>query len=234
MGHYLLFPAYNEEKNIGEVLKEAVSLVPKNRIVVVDDGSTDRTEEIVKSFRVFLVSHSINKGKAEAIKTGLKFLLKKKDFKAVAICDSDGQYSVKDALRLLEPIKNGKADFVMGFRNFKNIPFRHRLGNIVWRSFFNLLFGTKFFDTNCGLMAMNRKAAKIVVNKIHGGYILENSVLIAILKEGLKADQIPVEVTYKRKRGLISGIRIVLGVLIFILQEGLKHRFLQLFAKKKK
>lgn len=232
MGYYLLFPAYNEEKNIGKVLKEAITLVPKDRIVVVDDGSIDRTREIVKSFGVFLISHPVNKGKAEAIKTGLKFLLRKKDFKGVAICDSDGQYSVRDALRLLEPIKNGKADFVMGFRNFKNIPFRHRLGNLVWRSFFNFLFGTKFFDTNCGLMAMNRKAAEIIVNKIYGGYILENSVLIAVLKEGLQTDQILVEVSYKRKRGLMSGIRIVLGVLIFILQEGLKYRLLKICDKK--
>jgi len=224
MGYYLLFPAYNEEKNIKEVLRDALRFFPRRRIIVVDDGSTDNTSKIVKKMKVFLISHKKNKGKAEAIKTGIKHLFKKKEFKGLAICDSDGQYKVKDAIKLLEVIKEGKADFVMGFRLWKEIPFRHRIGNFVWRKAFNILFGVNFKDTNCGLVAMNKKACKIIIKKIYGGYILENSMLIAALENGLKIEQARVNVSYKRKSGFKRGIRVVLGVLFFIVKEGVKHK----------
>ena len=161
MKTYALIPAYNEEKTIEKVVKKVkkMNLTP----IVVDDFSSDNTYELAKRAGAIVLKHEKNKGKGEAIKTGLEFL-KKNDFDHVVLIDADMQYSPEEAIKLLTPLKEGKADFVVGYRNWKNIPFRHKLGNFVWRNSFNILFGTKFKDTNCGFMALNKKAVKKIKN----------------------------------------------------------------------
>jgi glycosyltransferase involved in cell wall biosynthesis len=218
----VLLPAYNEEKNIQAVIREAKKYLPKAKIVVVDDGSTDKTYELAKKEKVVVLRHEVNKGKGEAIKTGFKYFSKiPVDF--VIIADTDRQYLLEDAPKLLEPLKNGEADFVMGYRDFKNVPFRHKLGNFVWRTFFNFLFGTNLKDTNCGYVALTKDVMKKV--KVHGGYIIENAFLNECLKNNFRITQVPVKVVYREKSGILRGIRMVLGVLIFIIKEGIKYRF---------
>ena len=220
---FALIPAFNEQKTVGKVIKECkkAKLVP----IVVDDGSFDKTYEIAKKSGAIVLRHKINKGKGEAVKTGLNYVLKKmKENDAIILIDADFAYSPKESKKLIEPIKNGKADFVMGFRNWKKVPFRHKLGNLVWRKVFNFFFKTNFKDTNCGFVAMNKKAAKIMKKAACGGYILESSMLIEALKRNLKIAQENVNVKYHKKSGFLRGIRIVVGVLIFMLLQGLKYR----------
>lgn len=215
-----LVPAYNEEENIAEVIKRLKKV--GIQAVVIDDGSKDRTAEIAKKSGAILIKHSRNKGKAEAIKTGFDYVLKKNINYAVLI-DADLQYLPEEARKLLKPLKEGKADFVTGYRNWKKVPKRHRLGNWVWRSFFNFLFGTDFKDTNCGYMALSRKSIE-KLNKLYGGYILENTLFIRAIKNKLRIKQVPVTVIYKEKSTVWRGIRMVLGVLIFIVKSGIKFR----------
>ena len=185
----------------------------------------DRTSEIAKKEKAIVLKHEKNKGKGEAVKTGIKYVLKNyPKVDVIVLADADRQYLLKDAPKLSEPVKNREADIVIGTRNWKEVPFRHRLGNFVWRKTFNLLFGTNFRDTNCGYMAVNRKGAKVLLKHIYGGYILENSILIGCLKKKLRIVQRPVRVIYKKKSGVRRGVRMVLGVLIFILKEGIKFR----------
>ncbi len=219
---YGLIPAYNEERNVREVVRriKKVGITP----IVIDDASRDRTFEEARKTGAKVLRHKRNMGKAEAIKTGLRFLRGKK-FDYVVLIDADLQYVPEEAPRLIEPIRNGLADFVAGFRDFNNVPFiRHRMGNFVWRTSFNILFGTRFRDTNCGFVAMNRKAANVITKKIRGGYILENSMFIQVLKNKLRAHQVPVTVKYHRSSAVPRGIRVVAGVSFYILHEGIKHR----------
>jgi glycosyltransferase involved in cell wall biosynthesis len=221
---YAIVPAYNEEKNIHDVVKRLRKI--GFRVIVVDDGSKDRTYEFAKKAGAIVLRHKINKGKGEALRTAFEYV-KKKEIKNFVIIDADLQYLPEEAMKLLEPIKRREADFVMGYRNWREVPFRHKLGNFVWRTFFNILYGTKLKDTNCGYMAFGEKAIKEIEN-IHGGYIIENSILSDAVKKGLKIKQVPVKVFYHKKSGVKRGIRVVLGVLIYILKEGLKYRFRKL------
>jgi glycosyltransferase involved in cell wall biosynthesis len=224
MTHYALVPAFNEEKNIEEVILRLRKHKNVN-VIVVDDGSTDATPQIVKKMGTVLVRHETNKGKGEAINSGFNFILKNyPKTKYVVVIDADMQYLPEEAMKLLKPLEDGKADFVTGYRDWSEVPFRHRLGNFVWRKFFNILFGTDFKDTNCGYIALTRNAMKKVKRALHGGYIIENSVFIEAIKNNFRIKQVPVTVVYKRKSGVVRGIRIVFGVFIFILIEGLKFR----------
>ena len=218
-----LIPAYNEEKNILKVLFE-MNKYSHIKVIVVDDGSTDKTAEIARSLGVKVLRHNANKGKGEALNTGFKYVLSSmKGTKYVAIIDADLQYMPSESMKVLKPIEDGEADFVMGYRDFIRIPFRHQLGNFVWKSFFNILFGTDFKDTNCGCMAMTVEAIK-KIGKVQGGYIIENSMLAQAIRKKVKVKQVPVIVRYKKLSQVPRGIRVVTGVLIFILSEGFKCR----------
>jgi glycosyltransferase involved in cell wall biosynthesis len=218
-----LVPTYNEEKNIAEVLRRLKKLRGVQAIVI-DDGSTDKTVEIAKKSGVKIIQHDYNKGKGETIKTGFDYVLKH-DFgiKNVVLIDADMQYLPNDMPRLLQPLKEGKADFVIGSRNWNNVPFRHKLGNFVWRTTFNVMFGTNLIDTNCGYMALTKRAVEKVKN-VHGGYIIENKMIADAVRNGLRIRQVPVRIFYRHKSKVPRGIRVVLGVLIFIITEGIKYR----------
>lgn len=221
---FALVPAYNEEKTILEVISRLKRI--GLRSIVIDDSSTDRTALLAKKAGVTVLKHEKNKGKGEAIKTGINFLMKKyPKVKHVVVVDADMQYLPDEAVNLLKPIKEGKADFVMGKRDWSKVPFRHRLGNFVWRTSFNIMFGQSLEDTNCGFVALSRRAMNAIKDFIHGGYILEDEMLLAAVKNNLRIRQVPVTIVYREKTRITRGIRMVLGVLIFIFIEGLKYRF---------
>lgn len=221
--HIALIPTFNEEKNIREVILN-MKKYPNIDVIVIDDGSTDATPEIVKKMGVILVRHKVNKGKGEALNTGFRYILEKhKKAKYVVLIDADQQYHPNDAPRLLKLLEDGEADFVMGYRNWRNKPFRHLLGNFVWRTTFNILFGTRFKDTNCGFMALTTDTIR-KIGKVHGGYIIENSMLAKAVKKKLRVKQIPVNVSYGHISKIPRGIRVVAGVWFFIVKEGIKYR----------
>jgi len=226
-----LIPAYNEARTIKTVIKEAKEALPRCHVVVVDDGSTDRTAQLAKEAGAKVLRHEENRGKGEALRTGFDHILDSyPDVEWVVLVDADRQYFAKECGRLLEPLKRGEADFVMGYRDWGQMPFRHRLGNWVWRTAFNWLFGTKLQDTNCGFMALTREAMD-KVKEIYGGYIIENSLLVNALKNKLRVVQVPVSVRYKRKRAVLGGIRVVSGILVFIVKEGLKWRLRSILTR---
>ncbi len=224
MQYFVLIPAYNEAKNIKEVIKR-FKKYPKFRLIVVDDGSKDSTAEIVKRMNVTLVKHERNKGKAEAIKTGFDYILNNyPDVSYVVLFDADMQFLPEESIKLLKPLESGEANFVTGYRSWVGVPFRHKLGNFVWRTAFNLLFGTNFKDTNCGYVAMDKKTVRAIRKVLYGGYILENAMFTEAIKQGLKIKQVPVKVSYEEKRSVPSGVRVVIGVSLFIILEGFKYR----------
>jgi glycosyltransferase involved in cell wall biosynthesis len=216
-----LIPALNEEKTIEEVISRLKKIGLKS--IVIDDGSIDRTKELAKKSGAIIIEHTINMGKGEALKTGFNYILKNMpEMKYVVVIDADLQYLPEEATRILKPLQDGKADFVMGHRNWEIVPFFNSIGNLIWRFLFNSFFDTDFKDTNCGFIGLNKKAIKKIKN-IHGGYIIENSILIDIIKNNLKIKQVPVSVTYRKS--LVSHFaRMFFGVLIFIMIEGMKYK----------
>ena len=150
-----VIPAYNEEENIEKVIEKVKRVKSINKIIVIDDGSEDNTAKIARKMKVIVLRHKKNKGKGEALRTGFNYVLKKlKNIKYVVVIDADLQFEPKESEKFLKILKNGKAELVIGKRNFRKMPFRHLIGNILWKNTFNILFGTKFEDTNCGYFAL--------------------------------------------------------------------------------
>ena len=118
-------------------------------IIIVDDGSTDKTREILKQYsnkkKVSLHFKKKNSGKGAAIREGLKFVTG--DY--VIIQDADMEYSIDDYARLLEPLISGRASVVYGSRflgKIQKMKLPHRMFNIFIRSLVNILYGTKLTD----------------------------------------------------------------------------------------
>lgn len=220
---FAIVPAYNEEESIVEVTSRIreMGITP----VVVDDHSTDRTVDMAESNGIDVVRQKRNMGKGHAMRAGLDYVIKSyPDAEIIVFIDADMQYSPESTKKMIELLQADKADFVTGRRKWGTVPFRHKLGNFVWRTTFNLLFGTNFKDTNCGLMALKRDAIEKIKDSITGGYIIENSMFIEAIKNGLRIEQVEVPVTYNKISKIRRGTRTVGGVLLFILREGLKYR----------
>jgi dolichol-phosphate mannosyltransferase len=147
----VIIPVYNEESTIGEVIRKVLLVEIEKEIIVVDDGSTDKTSEIVddmkqKNVELITVHHSmINLGKGLAIRIGLKYA----SGDVVIIQDADLELDPQEYYQLVEPIRKGEADVVFGSRFLRknpNIPFRSRFANFFLAGFANLLYGLHITD----------------------------------------------------------------------------------------
>jgi len=224
-----LIPAYNEEGTIGTVVKKII----KQKIfpLVVDDGSTDKTVEIALKVGAHVIRNKMNEGKGEAIKGGLKYIRNNfDDYKCVVLVDADMQYKPEEAKKLIEPILEGKFKVVKGSREFKKIPFRHRIGNYVWRGLYNSFSeGIVINDPCCGFIALSKEVVeKIDPNKIGSGYTADTSLLFQVTKNGYNSakyiKQVEVSVKYKFISPVGRGVQMVAKVSWFILISGIKRK----------
>ena len=155
----ILIPCYNEEETIGSVLVQMLSLNPKH-IVVVDDGSTDRSVEIIKYLqgfgKIILVQHTKNVGVGSALKTGFRYCFDLKT-KYVVTVDADNQHSKKDTKKVMNKIMKKNYLTVAGVRQFhRDIPIKKKFSNFMARLAFMLLYGINTTDPLCGLRAYRR------------------------------------------------------------------------------
>jgi glycosyltransferase involved in cell wall biosynthesis len=218
----LLLPAYNEEKNIQTIISDAKRYLPGSKIVVIDDGSKDRTAELASKMGAKVLNHGKNRGKGEALKTGFKYFLNE-PVEFVVVCDTDGQYKIRDAVKIIDALENRKGDFVTGYRNLRDIPFANREGNFIWKTLFNFLFGTNLKDIACGFIGLNKTALKKISN-FQSGYTIESSMLLDCIKNKLKIFQVPISVSYG-KRKITNLAKMFFMVLFFIFINGMKYRF---------
>lgn len=205
----VVIPAYNEEKSIGEVIRE----IPKNcsdsvKVVVINDGSTDNTVEVAKEASVDkIITHKQNKGLAPTFRDGIETALGMGADIIVNI-DADGQYDGNEIPKLIQLIIDGKADIVLGsrFRGWiENMSFRKRLGNKIATSATRFVSGFPVSDAQTGFRAFSREAA-LQLN-ILSDYTYVQETIIQAVDKGLKIVEIPIH--FRERKGesrLISGI----------------------------
>ena len=202
---WVVIPAYNEERNIANVLREVLSYT-KN-IIVVDDFSRDRTQEIVKEFPVHLLAHKINRGQGAALQTGNEYALKKRA-EYIVHFDGDGQMQVKDIPALLEPLQKGEADITFGSRylgSVNHVPktkqlFIHTPARVVnW-----VLTGLWLSDAHCGFRALSKNAATVIsITQDRMAHATE--IPDQVRRHSLRYREVPVEVLYHEYGQKLSG-----------------------------
>ncbi|MEM1893447.1 MAG: glycosyltransferase family 2 protein [Sulfolobales archaeon] len=186
----VLIPTFMEEEAIGLVLSELKSEGYTN-ILVVDGRSTDRTVEIAKSMGVE-VTYQDGRGKADAIKTGLRYVRTP----YVVVMDGDYTYDPKDIEKLLESMD--EYDEVIGVRDRVNIPRVNRFGNLVITWLFNLLFGTKLRDVCSGMYLLRTDVAREVGFESRG-FSVEVEIAAHVASTGGRIGE--VEISYRKRIG---------------------------------
>lgn len=212
----IIIPAYNEAKRIGAVLQGLKSVgLP---IIVVDDGSRDKTAEVVQKHNVTFLRHKINLGKGAALKTACDAVFAG-GAEAVIMMDSDGQHKLEDLSKFIEALKSGRYDVVFGSRNLNfGVPLVRFIGNKMASVLVSLLFGIYVSDLICGYRAFTRDAYK-KMNWQSVGYGVETEMVALVGKRKLRYCEVPVEtVYYKKLRGeeKFKGVSILeaLGILL--------------------
>lgn len=194
---FIVIPAYNEEKTIGQTLLSLTSLY--SHIVVVSDGSTDDTILAVQQIpEVKIIKHPINRGQGAALQTGNEYaLLHGADI--IVHFDADGQHDVNDIERLIEPIILGTADIVLGsrFLGVSNVSYLRKIflkAAIIFQWF---LTGIKLTDAHNGLRAMSAKTARLI--HITQDKMAHNTEIIAeIARYGIRFKEVPVKLHYSK------------------------------------
>lgn len=202
----VLVPAHNEEKMIGYLLKELKKYF--NNILVVNDGSTDRTKEIAEKEGVFVISHKFCKGKGGALKTGFEFALKN-GYSAVLTIDADGQHLPLDAYRLAQYFEKRKEmGILIGKRDIfsKNMPIIRKITNFSMSFLISLLSFQWIPDTQCGLRLIKTDVLKKV--KLYTSHFeTESEILIKASWKFFKIKSIPIQTVYKEERSKIKPLK---------------------------
>jgi len=209
---WIVIPAYNEERNIGKVI-DSLRLEGWRNLLVVDDGSSDRTAEIARRKGAEVIVHSRNLGLGAALRTGFGRALQL-GADAVVTFDADGQHEVRDVRKLVEGLR--EADVVIGVRRSVGIPLHKRFGNFVLNVLTFLLTGI-YTDSQSGSRALSRRALREL--RLRGErYEISSEILLRLSQAGLKWKEAPVTCYYPphaRVKGttILSGIRIFLRLL---------------------
>lgn len=191
-----IIPAYNESRYLGHFLDNL--LVITSKVIVIDDGSTDKTSTIAKERGVKCLSHMVNLGKGAALKTGCDYAFKQMRADAVIIMDGDDQHAVEDLPLFIRQLKQG-AEVVLGVRQMDaKMPLMRIIGNKSMSILINLLFGHYFADIPSGFKAFTRIAYKTL--KWHStGYEVETEIAVRIAKSKLAYVEVPISTIYHDK-----------------------------------
>ena len=219
-------PVYNEENTIADIIKMVEKHV--DFVVLCDDGSNDRSLQIINTMSDHVVIHDENKGKGMALKSAFLYATEYEPDIIVTL-DADGQHNPDDIPNLLSPILNKNADVIIGERfsllSQKNIPLYRKIG----LSLINILSKysgiTNVNDTQSGFRAFNKKAYSIMMNGIESGYGVELEQLMLATKNNLRIVEVPISIKYhglaktSHKNPLLLGIEILRTLLMFVIQE---------------
>jgi len=231
----IIIPAYNEEKAILNTVDSIIEYNKKNKekfdFVVINDGSRDRTEEILVNNNINHIKLIQNLGIGGAVQTGYKYALNN-DYDIAIQFDGDGQHDINYVKDIIEPIKNKKANMVIGSRfvdtkkeGFKSSVSR-RMGIKLISFFIKLFTRKKVYDTTSGFRAVDREIIQLFSNNYPTEYP-EPVSEVTILKRKLKIIEVPV-LMHERQGGKSSihawkNVYYMINVTIAMFIESIKR-----------
>lgn len=197
----IVIPAYNPNKELLILIKELQKNEYSN-IVVIDDGSDSKEifESINQSIKI--ITHEKNKGKGAALKTAINYCLENFDnIDGIITIDADGQHLIKDINNVYNAFIKNRNKVIFGSRTFKskNIPFRSRIGNVLFSKILFLRTKVKIRDTQTGLRAIPMRYL-FNIKEISGDrFEYETNMLLYFIKNKIKIYEVDIEEVYINK-----------------------------------
>lgn len=199
----VFLPAHNEEESIGHVIKK----IPRQfhpqidvEVLVIDDGSTDRTIEVAKQYGAnYIYSFEQNQGLGAAVREGLQRCYQLGVDIAVMI-DADNEYPAWEIPELLDPILNGEADYTMGSRflgSIKGMKLHRRLGNYFFTCLQSILLRKWIYDGQSGMRAFSRQAMEHA--EIIHDYNYAQVLTLNLVRKGFRVKEVPITYQVRTK-----------------------------------
>lgn len=207
----IVIPAYNEERNIPSLLGTIRRTISEADILVIDDGSADRTARVAEKAGALVVKLPFNMGYGAAVQTGFKYALMKR-YQYVLQMDADGQHDPGSIQALLDEIKKEDVDVVIGSRFLGTqgytASFTRRAGIYLFGKIASIITGHDSTDPTSGFQALNRDAVRFYASPYYPVDYPDADVLIMLHRAGLRVREIPVTM-HARKVGksMHSGLK---------------------------
>lgn len=196
----IVIPAYNEEANIRKVVGRVKAAKPNCEVLVIDDGSTDRTAVEAESAGARVVRHPYNKGNGASVKTGIRAA----KGEVIQLLDADGQHSPEEIDRLLEYI--GPYDLVVGARTRESDTSSLRdLGNWVFKTLASYLVEMKVPDPTSGFRCFKRDKVLEFMHLLPNQYSYPTTTTMSFIKAGYNVKHVPIK--FERRMGGKSHLR---------------------------
>ena len=225
----IIIPAFNEEKAIEDTLKQLIPFAMKNKwnIVVVNDGSSDKTQEIVeKNEYATLINHPHNKGYGAALKTGIRYV----QTDLVAFYDSDGQHNPEDLERLVDNFDN--YDMLVGQRGKDSYQdWIRKPGKWVLSKVANYLAERKIPDLNSGLRVIRKD---VIINLLHlfpDNFSLTTTSTIALINLSHNVGYIPIKVNKRVGESTVKQFKHGTAIILLILRLIILFNPLKVFIR---
>ena len=191
----VIVPAHNEEESLPVTLDELREKAPGFDVLVVDDGSRDRTAQVARDRGVPVASHAVNLGVGGALQTGFRWALRHGYGVGVQL-DADGQHDPAFLEALLEPVLRGACDVSIGSRYVARTGYRaplaRRLGMMLFSSVVRLSVGQRITDTTSGFRAYSRDVMEICQHEFPKDFP-DAPLLIDLALRGFRLSEVPVE-----------------------------------------
>lgn len=191
----ILIPAYNEGDRIGEVVRRVWEMYPEYDVLVVNDGSRDRTARAAQEAGAEVLSHPFNMGYGVAIQTGYKYA-SAKGYEFLVQIDGDGQHDPAFIPHVLEPVVAGETDFVLGSRFLGTESYEpslaRRIGMAFFRRLVSTLIRTPITDTTSGYQAFNRRVIRYFTTEVFPCDYPDADMLLTLHRAGFRIREVPV------------------------------------------
>jgi len=189
-----IVPAYNEERNVGRVIDELRAFDAGLHVVIVSDGSLDRTAEVALEHGAHVVKLPFNLGIGGAVQTGFRYA-HENGYELVVRCDGDGQHDPSQLPKVLAPVLAGEADIAVGSRFAGDEGYRssatRRVGIRLLALIVSAIARQRVTDTTSGFQALNRKGIELFARDYPSDYP-EVEATVLVLKHRLRLVEVPV------------------------------------------
>lgn len=220
----VIIPAYNEEVAIASIVKRSLRYADK--VLVIDDGSADRTFQRASDAGAIVIKHYNNLGKGVSLKDAFEEV---KGFDIVVTIDGDGQHNPDEIPEIMRPIREGRADLVNGSRYLngfeENTPAYRRIGQRVLDIATNITSGTHVTDSQSGFRAFSGKTISCFRFR-DTGFGIESEMLADAAENNFRIVEVPITVRYDVENSSTKGpVTHGVGVLIKIIIDKMVRTF---------
>ncbi len=225
----VIIPAYNEEASLARVIASVHTAIPQADILVVNDGSRDKTAQVAEAAGAYVVSLPYNLGIGAAVQTGFRFACQG-GYDYAAQVDGDGQHDPNEIGEIMAPLLAGQWDVVAGARYIEDrgyiTPWLRRLGIIILALLISLIVRRRVTDPTSGFRASNRRAIEYCAASYPPDYPEPESV-VWFARAGLRMSETPVTMNPRYGgqssitpfRSFYYMVKVILAILIDLLRR---------------